>query len=78
MIRLWQISDDSDIVEFKFQIEQDKRAGIVMYSRSRKATGFADAVIDGYPENYRQHVRRTLFNMAKADKFPEQYTIAWY
>lgn len=78
MIRLRQISDDDDIVEFKFQVEEDTSAGIVMYSRSRKATGFADTVIDSYPEEYRYRIRKHLFEMAEENTFPEQYTIAWY
>lgn len=78
MIRLWQISDDGDIVEFKFQVEEDTPAGIVMYSRSRKATGFVGSVIDSYPESYRYRIRRHLFEMAEEKSFPEQYTIAWY
>lgn len=78
MIRLWQISDDGDIVKFKFKVENDHSAGIVMYSRSRSATGFADSIIDGYPESYRYRIRKHLFEMAEEDEFPMQYTIAWY
>jgi len=78
MVELWRISDDGDIVTFKFRVENDKKSGAVMYSRSRGATKFDSLLIDGYPENYRQHIRRTLFNMGKTGEFPKQYTIAWY
>ncbi|AYM03169.1 hypothetical protein D8911_09255 [Levilactobacillus brevis] len=78
MIQLWQLSDDGDIVKFKFQVESDKRTGVVMYSRSRAATKFNSRLIDEYAKNYRYHLRSTLFKMGKVDEFPSQYTIAWY
>lgn len=78
MIRLWQISDDDDIVEFKFKIENDNSAGIVMYSRSRKATMFTDSLIDSYPDSYSYRIRKYLFDAASDKSFPKQHTIAWY
>ncbi|WP_143462148.1 hypothetical protein [Levilactobacillus enshiensis] len=78
MIRLWQLADDGDIVQFKFQVESDEKTGTVLYSRQRQATKFETLLIDNYPENYRQHIRRTLFNMGAINKFSKQYTIAWY
>lgn len=78
MIRLWQLTDDGDIVRFKFQVEEDNPTGIVMYSRSRKATGYGDSIFDGYPASYSYRIRKHLFETAKEDVFPKQYTIAWY
>ena len=78
MIRLWQLTDDGDIVRFKFQVEFDEETGIVLYSRHRRATKFETLFIDDYPESYKQHIRRALFNMGNTNEFPKEYTIAWY
>ncbi|MFC6288658.1 hypothetical protein [Levilactobacillus angrenensis] len=78
MIRLWQLSDDGDIVEFKSQVEDEEQTEIVMYSRSRAAIKFNSRLIDEYAKMYHSQLRFALFKMGKADEFPKQYTIAWF
>lgn len=77
MITLIWVSDDKDIVTYTYRPE-DGDEGVVMYSRTRKAIRMDSTPLVDYPKLYKNHMKSVLIDFAKKDKFPKEYTIAWY
>lgn len=77
MIRLWLQSDDGDVVDYVYQAEDGKK-GHVLWSRVYQGLKFLDNYIDDYPKSFREGINMVLYEMNKANKFPEYKVIAFF
>jgi len=77
MIRLWLLSDDGDIVKYKYQPEDDEK-GIILYSRSREATKVEDDILNNYPPTFYERLHSELKKFGDTNEFPTQKTIAMF